>query len=158
MRKSIVFILALLSVNITLKAQDYENAIGVRLGTSNGVTFKHAIGNDAALEGILAARWRGFNITVLYEKHAMAFSEPRLKWFYGAGGHIGFWHGYRHHPWFDEDDDDYVVVGIDGIIGLEYTLEEAPLNFGIDWKPAFNIVGWTGLWADELALSVRFVF
>jgi hypothetical protein len=50
------------------------------------------------------------------------------------------------------------VVGIDGIIGMEYNIEEIPFNISLDWKPGFNILGHTGFWGDELALSVRYIF
>jgi hypothetical protein len=142
-------------------AQGYDNAIGVRLGTSSGITFKHALGGDAMLEVLMTTRYHGWNFTGLYEKHALAFDVENLTWYYGAGGHVGFYNGDNndHNPWFDDDnDDDHVVVGIDGIIGLEYQIGEIPFNVGLDWKPAFNIVGYTGLWADEIAISFRYVF
>jgi hypothetical protein len=40
---------------------------------------------------------------------------------------------------------------------LEYTFDEVPINLGLDVRPAFNLVGHTGFWAD-VALSVRYVF
>jgi hypothetical protein len=51
-----------------------------------------------------------------------------------------------------------VAVGLDGIIGLEYALPDAPLSISLDWKPAFNILGPVGLVGDEGALSVRYRF
>ncbi|MDP8200544.1 MAG: hypothetical protein P9M11_00210, partial [Candidatus Tenebribacter burtonii] len=70
--------------------------------------------------------------------------------------HIGFWSG-KDVGWAD-DDKDYTVVGIDGIIGIEYNFEELPFNIGLDWKPAFNLSGNTEFWGDGGALSLRFVF
>lgn len=141
-------------------AQDYGTGVGLRLGPSYGVTVKHFLDSRAALEGILYTRRGGFNVTGLYEVHATAFKEPRLKWYYGAGAHIGIWDAHRRHPWYDERDGDgnYLALGIDGIIGIEYTLQEIPLNFSLDWKPGINLVEHPGFWGDGLALSVRFVF
>jgi len=153
---SIVLVLGLLSL-VTLNAQDYNTGIGIRGGLSNGLTVKHFIGSDTAIEGLLSTRWRGFNITGLYEIHDQAFDTPRLNWYYGFGGHIGFWGGYKNHPWF-EDDASYTVIGIDGIIGIEYNIEPIPFNISLDWKPGFNIIGYTGFWGDELAFSVRYIF
>lgn len=150
---STLFLLVVLSAN----AQDYNTGIGVRGGLSNGLTVKHFIESDRAIEGLLSSRWRGFNLTGLYEIHAQAFDTPRLNWYYGFGGHIGFWDGYDDHPWFD-DNDNYTVVGIDGIIGIEYNIEPIPFNISLDWKPGFNIIGYTGFWGDEIALSVRFIW
>ncbi len=137
--------------------QNYSTGIGIRAGLSNGITLKHFVKNDAALEGIISFRWRGVNITGLYEVHKQIFDVSRLNFYYGAGAHIGFWRGYKKHPWFI-DDEPYTVLGIDGILGLEYNFTEVPINVSIDWKPAINIIGYYGFWGDEGALSVRYIF
>ena len=146
-----------LSVIMKLNAQDYNTGIGIRGGLFNGLTAKHFIANNTALEGILWVRWGGFNITGLYEIHDQAFNTPRLNWYYGFGGHIGFWEGNKNHPWFD-DDESYTLIGIDGIIGIEYNIEPIPFNISLDWKPGFNIIGDAGFWGDELAFSIRYIF
>jgi hypothetical protein len=155
--KKYLLLLTLIASAAVVSAQDYKNAIGVRGGYSNGITFKHFISDKAALEFLLASRWRGYNFTVLYEVHKN-IGEPGLNFYYGAGGHIGRWRGYKNHPWFHDDDLHYTVIGVDGIIGLEYNFKEIPLNLSIDYKPAFNLVGYQGFWYDEAALSVRIYF
>ena len=156
--KKILFGLAIIiAATLSTTAQDYNTGIGVRGGLSNGLTVKHFISSNNAIEGILSTRWKGFNITGLYEIHAQAFNTPRLNWYYGFGGHIGFYDGYDNHPWFD-DDASYTVIGVDGIIGLEYNIEAIPFNISLDWKPGLNLIGYSGFWSDELALSVRFIF
>lgn len=141
----------------TSNAQDYNTGIGVRGGLSNGITIKHFLSEKNALEFLVASRWRGYNITGLYEIHNDISGAPGLRWYYGLGGHIGRWKGYSNHPWFPKEEY-YTVVGADLILGLEYTFEELPLNLGLDYKPAFNFYGYTGFWGDEGALSIRFVF
>ena len=156
--KKILLALVTISLSISFASgqSNYNTGIGFRGGLSNGLTIKHFLGQSSAFEGILAYRWSGYNITGLYELHANAFNEPGFNWYYGAGGHIGFWDGDAN-PWFS-DNQQYTVIGVDGILGLEYTFSEIPINLSIDWKPGFNIIGDSGLWADEAALSVRFVF
>lgn len=155
--KKLIFALTLFfSTAFAVNAHDYNTGIGVRGGFSNGLTVKHFINNNAAIEGILSSRWRGFNITGLYEIHAQAFNTPRLHWYYGVGGHVGFWDGYRNHPWFK--DGTYTIIGVDGILGLEYNIDVIPFNISLDWKPALNLIGYTGFWGDEVALSIRFIF
>ncbi|HDR51762.1 MAG TPA: hypothetical protein ENN90_09135 [Mariniphaga anaerophila] len=156
MRKLKLAFTLFFAIAMAANAQDYNTGIGVRGGLSNGLTVKHFIGSNTALEGILSTRWQGFNITGLYEIHANAFDTPRLNWYYGFGGHIGFWDGYKGHPWFN--DGTYTIIGIDGIIGIEYNIEPIPFNISLDWKPGFNIIGYTGFWGDELALSIRYIF
>jgi len=35
---------------------------------------------------------------------------------------------------------------------------EVPFNISIDWKPAYNLWGYSGFWADGGALSIRYIF
>jgi hypothetical protein len=136
-------------------AQDYDTGIGLRGGLASGLSVKHFISTKSALEGLLTTRWRGFDITGLYEVHGEAFETDNLKWFYGFGAHIGFYNG-DYVEW-GAPGSTYNVIGIDGIIGLEYTFTELPLNIGVDLKPALNLIGYSGLWAD-FGLSIRYVF
>ncbi|MFA9390653.1 MAG: hypothetical protein ACERKD_12645 [Prolixibacteraceae bacterium] len=137
-------------------AQNYSTSAGLRGGLSNGLTIKHFIGDNTAVEGLLSSRWKGFDLTGLYEIHNEAFDVEGLQWYYGGGAHIGFWNG-KNVGWAN-DTENYSVIGIDGILGLEYTFSEFPLNVSVDWKPAFNIIGQTGLWGDGGALSLRYIF
>lgn len=135
----------------------YSTAIGARLNYGYGLTVKHKMTPSKAIEGILYSRWRGINLTGLYEIHKPAFSVPNWNWYYGVGGHLGFWgDGNKHgNPWFDNREST-TVLGADGIVGLEYTVREIPLNLSIDWKPTLNLIGYQGLWLDDIALSIRF--
>jgi hypothetical protein len=139
-------------------AQDYKTGIGLRGGFESGLTIKHFTSQKSAYEFILSSRWRGFNITGLYEFHNQAFSTDRLKWFIGFGGHIGFWNGDYTHNYWGTRGKSYTVVGLDGILGLEYSFTEVPVSLSLDWKPAFNFIGYSGIWADGGALSIRYIF
>lgn len=143
----------------SLKAQSpYNNAIGVRFGLAPGLTIKHALGNNQAIEGIFSSRWRGFLVIGLYEIHFPAFATENLRWYVGIGGHVGAWSDrYDRHPWFDNGDGG-VAIGVDFIGGLEYTIPNAPINFSVDWKPGFNLIGYTGWWYDGGGLSIRYCF
>ena len=155
--KKAILVLFVIAAATGLFTMDYGTGIGVRGGLSNGITVKHFINEKTAVEGLLSSRWGGLNITGLYQIHnAAAFDVQRLNWYYGVGAHIGFWSG-KDVGWAD-DDENYTVIGIDGIIGIEYNFEELPFNIGLDWKPAFNLIGNTKFWGDGGALSLRFVF
>lgn len=157
MKKRIVLLTALIFAVTFTFAQDYKTGVGLRGGLSNGVTLKHFLSENTAAEAIFSTRWRGFDLTGLYEIHNQdAFDVDRLNWYYGIGGHIGFWNG-TYVTWAT-DNADYMVIGIDGILGIEYNFEEIPINISADWKPAFNIIGTTGFWGDGGALSIRYIF
>jgi len=158
MKKIVMICMILVGFFSVVNAQDYRTGIGLRGGFANGLTVKHFTHEKAALEFLLASRWRGVEITVLYEIHNQAFNTERLKWYYGIGGHIGFWNGDYTSRYWGDPGTSYTVVGIDGILGLEYSFAEAPINIGLDWKPAFNFIGYSGFWADGGALSIRYIF
>src|SRR5688572_176662 len=109
-------------------ARPYSTALGVRVGGTSGVTLKHFTSNAMAVEGILGTLGNGFSLTALGERHANAFDAVGLNWYYGAGGHVAFYNGNSYYrvggrevPYRDNHD---VGVGIDGIVGLEYTLPD----------------------------------
>ncbi len=156
MKKFTIVSLLVLFIATVSNAQDYNTGIGIRGGTFNGITLKHFISKNQAIEGLLATRWQGIKITGLYEIHNQAFDTPRLNWYYGVGGHIGFWNSDNYNPRYR--DRNYTVIGVDGIIGIEYNIGPIPFNVSLDWKPYFDIFGYTGVWFDSGALSIRYIF
>jgi len=157
---SVLAFVVLFACAAQAQSSGYSTGIGFRGGAASGLTVKHFIKNDAAIEGILSTsfRYRGTAITVLYEKHAQAFDARGLQWYYGLGGHIGFYEGRyyydRHHDHWDREN--VVGVGIDGILGLEYYIRDIPFTIGADIKPYINIPRGGGFW--DTALHVRYVF
>jgi hypothetical protein len=155
--KKVLFALILTAILTTAsKAQDYRNGIGLRAGFPYGITLKHFLSETNAVEGILASRWGGFVITGLYENEHWTGEYPGLNWFWGFGAHVGFWNtganprvnGTYAGP----------VIGADGILGLEYTFDEIPLNLSLDILPTVNLIGYTGWGGINGALSIRYVF
>jgi hypothetical protein len=136
MRKIVLTLILAVSIVTLASAQDYKTSAGLRGGFSYGLTLKHFLSEKTAIEGLLQTRWQGFDITGLYEIHAPAFEVEKLKWYYGFGAHGGIYNS-AYVPWGSSG----IIIGIDGILGLEYTFSEAPLNIGVDWKPAFNLIG-----------------
>lgn len=139
-------------------AQDYRTGIGFRGGFTNGLTIKHFVTSSSALEAIVGSRWKGIELTGLYEIHGRAFHTERMKWYIGFGGHIGFWNGDNTSSYWGNAGTSYTVIGVDGILGLEYNFVEIPFNIGLDWKPAFNFIGYSGIWVDGGAISIRYIF
>jgi hypothetical protein len=155
MKKNLILIAFCLCIATIVSAQEYKTGIGIRAGFSSGLTIKYFENHNVALEGLLTTRWQGFDITGLYEVHNQAFEVDHLNWYYGGGAHLGFYNG-SNASW-GKNGTAYTVVGIDGILGLEYSFDDIPINIGIDWKPALNLIGYTGLWSEG-GLSVRYIF
>ena len=74
MKKILMTCLIMFCLASIINAQDYKTGIGVRAGFNQGLTVKQFISQKSALEFLLATRWRGFEITGLYEIHNQAFN------------------------------------------------------------------------------------
>lgn len=147
--------LALGAGSINAKAQDL---LGVRGGWYSGITYQHYTGSNSALEFIGQFTRGGNNFTGLYEIHNSIPDVAGLNFYYGAGGHIGFYKQDRHNLFGDRYSGHGGVIGVDGIIGIEYFIKPVPLQLSLDYKPAINLGG-GDLWLyNDLALAVRFVF
>jgi hypothetical protein len=156
MKKSFILIILILVLSLSLNAQDYKTCVGLRAGIPYGLTIKHFMSETNAVEGILASNWGGFVATALYEKERWTGHYPALNWYWGFGAHVGFW---------DEGANRYVnstytgsVIGVDGVLGIEYTFDEIPLNLSLDVLPSVNLIGSTGWGGINGALSIRYVF
>lgn len=140
---------------------NYNTAVGLRLGGyENGINLKHFIASDTALEGILGFRPGVFVLTGFYQKHAIAFAEPSLNWFYGAGAHIGGISGNRVYKSYGNNryyGDSGILIGADGILGLEWQVPELPISTALDLHPRLELA--RGPFLDlEAALSIRYTF
>ncbi len=156
----IIMLMVFISFTETF-AQNYKTGLGLRLGSFNGVTVKHFLNSENAIEGLLSTRWDGFVITGLYEyQNSLGIDEaPTFDWFIGGGAHIGFWDVDKYPDKYDPDfNDGTPIIGLDFIIGLEYTFLEAPFSLSLDWKPGFNIFGYSHWWGDGAAFSARYTF
>ena len=151
---SILFATCLLLSSSALKAQ-YKNALGVRLGDAYGVTFKTFLQSNKALDFILNIKnkdsYSSFRLTGLYEVHNPINGAPGLRWYYGGGGTIGSYNYKRS----DEND---VYLSADGVLGLDYKFNGAPINLSLDWKPALVLAPVTEFDARGVGLSVRITF
>ena len=149
MKKRLVLLSIVIIVATSAKAQEYINAVGVRLGPSSpavnlGFTIKHFLNETNAVEGILGIN-DGLGVCALYEWHHPIESVPHLQWFVGAGGYAAF----QSHESF---------IGGAGIAGLDYKFEQIPLNISLDWKPELNLITKVGFNGNTVGISARFVF
>jgi hypothetical protein len=146
----LLFLLFTLASTLSLSAQNYDRAIGLRMGFPAGLTYKQFLNHSMALE-ILAGIQRstsiegnaGFDVTALWENHSDSF-VPELQFVYGIGAHAGMFK-------------DKSNIGMDGIFGLEYTLN-APVCFSFDIKPSLALLGSNIRYVSGGGFSLRYIF
>jgi hypothetical protein len=130
----------------------YKLAVGARFDDNQGLSIKINKNKAISPEILLSGYGNGLEATFLAEWHQKAFTTGNWRWLYGVGGHIGSASQYRKKTYEDR----FFQLGADGILGLEYTFNEVPLNLSIDWKPEFNVVNNTGLYLPIFGFSARF--
>jgi hypothetical protein len=158
MRKTLFLVLVVTSLFVGRSSaqsmgSSYQTALGVKFWPG-AISIKHFTSDNVALEG-LANFWdRGFRFTGLYEIHGDINDVEGLKWYVGPGAHIGWYNGTHYHG------HDYgsgaLSIGVDGVLGLDYKFNGAPIAVSLDINPylEFNHV-YIGVWGG---LGVRYTF
>lgn len=143
-----VLILGISSSMAQDNSSTYSTAVGVKIYPGS-ISVKKSIDGSKYVEG-LAAFWnKGFRATALLEFHNDFNNAPGLRWYYGAGAHLGFYNSKNYNG--------NTLIGIDGVLGLDYKIKGAPLNLSIDWQPSFEFGSGTGFegWGG---LGIRYTF
>lgn len=123
----------------------YQTALGIRLGYPFGITLKHFISSQNALEGVIGVGY-GFNVSGLYEHHMPISGAPGLNWYVGAGLSFYSWQNYG------------ASLGILGALGLDYKFSGAPIDLSLDWLPGIYVSGYNGFAAGGGGLGIRYTF
>lgn len=136
----------------------YKSALGVRLGVYPGFTYKQFFSDVSAFELLAQFKFNGAIGALLYEAHFQAFGTPRMHWILGFGGHVAAYpEGRLKDPDGDVYEKDVTTIGIDGIFGLDYYFQTAPLVITFDIKPFFDLHNpGPNVW--DAAVSIRFAF
>lgn len=144
--KHLLFGLLFFIVATSANAQQGRNALGIRFSNNDalvntGISFRHYFKSSTALEATLS--FDPAAVGILYEKFK-PLGSPGLNWFYGGGGYVAF--SGRN------------VLGAQGIIGLDYTFQQAPINVSLDWKPELELLNDVSFEPAAVGLGIRFTF
>ena len=156
MRKALFMLLFLFTLSTITLAQSksahstsYTNALGVKDWDGGGVSFKHFFNSQNAGE-LIGYFWsHGVRFTGLFEIHGDISGAPGLKWYIGPGVHIGF---------YSDKYGDGSFAGLDGVLGLDYKFNGAPINLSLDWQPSFEFGDGRGFIGSWGGLGVRYTF
>ncbi|HQV05740.1 MAG TPA: hypothetical protein PKW62_03195 [Chitinophagaceae bacterium] len=130
-------------------SSQYRTALGVKVWDGGGISFKHFLDDHNALE-LIGYFWnRGTRITGLYEIHGPINGAPGLQWYIGPGAHIGF---------YNTKNGDGAFAGVDGVLGLDYKFNGAPINISLDWQPSFEFGTNRGFYGSWGGLGIRYTF
>jgi hypothetical protein len=146
MKKLIAVLIAGFAFIATSNAQ--QQALGLRIGGGTffgaEVSYQKDLGQPHRLEADLGLENSGCGLTGIYQwVWDLNSLADGVKWYagVGAGLHVG----------------NYIGAGINGQIGIEYTLEDIPLQFSLDSRPGLYF-GADNIFGGGAALSIRYKF
>jgi hypothetical protein len=133
MRKIIILAgLALLFSAARINAQSsYQTALGLGIDFGDGATLvgpsvKHFFAPNHAGQAEILFGDRTTFITALYEYNKDFPNAKGLKWYLGIGPSIGLYKGGSSFY-------------IRPVAGLDYKINDVPLDFAFDWRPALYL-------------------
>jgi hypothetical protein len=153
---SVIFLFFIVFSMGTKAQQTYNTGLGLRGGYPSGITVKQFLTDFTAVEGVFSFGWGGFGVTGLYQIHNKIPDAPGFEWYYGAGAHLATAKSDGNSP-FAGSMGGELYLGVDGIVGVEYVFESAPISISLDILPILNIVNDIGLWFNT-GLSIRYTF
>ena len=147
--KKTVFILIFSLIASSTFSQVYEKQVGLRLGVTSGFAGKVIKDDRTAIEGIFGFREGGVQVYVLLESYHPLIKANKTHWmmYFGGGGHIGYIDGYnRVRRWsnssgyyYEEQRISGPVIGVDGVIGTDYTFNKVPITLTLEFKPFLEL-------------------
>ena len=151
--RTLIFIVASFVV-FNSQAQQYSTAIGIKGGyafqSGGGINAKHFLGGASAIEVTLGGGARHIWLQALYERNQEL--SHGVEWYYGFGGDLGSFTNGGYNGYSNG-----LFIGVDGVVGVEYTFEEFPLNLALDTGPTLRVIPYVGFgWSGGLA--VRYAF
>ncbi len=153
MKKGILILILLVTSICGLKAQGYDNSIGLRGGYSAGIFYRYYMNSANSIRVLLSTRDEGLQVTLLREYYQAL--PNNFSFVYGFGGHLGYtgWNDYSNG---NRDNQQRAVVGVDGLVGLDYNFREVPLSIGIEAKPFIDFGGEHDFYAMPLDFALTF--
>lgn len=159
MKKLFLLSVALIAFAFSSNAQSFaDNAIGLRLGDSNGlgaeITYQRALSEENRLEFDLGWRngdnFNAFQLTGLYQW--VMNLDGGFNWFVGAGGGLAAYDGKNVLK--GQNDTDLFIAGD---VGIEYDFD-IPLMVSLDFRPTLGFGDFTDDLDFDIALSFRYQF
>ena len=152
---SMLFLLAMAN---DLKAQNYQSALGLRLGFPLAASYKFFVSEPAAFELYVGFRSYSIGYTFLnpgamYQYHFPISGVDGLSWYVGGGASL-FLYSFNDNYCPECDG---LAFGINGALGLDYKFADAPINLSADWLPTIAIGGnFSGFGGSYGALAARY--
>lgn len=147
--RSFVIVL-LLAIAGVVSAQEYNWAVGVRVGGANGgLTAKRYLGGNAVEIGVALAADNSGRLQALYEWQKPVLADG-IHLYYGLGAFVGA---------FDFSSAPQMGIGVEGVVGLEYKAPGIPIAISFDYRPGVSLVpDFSQSTYGDVGLGLKFCF
>jgi hypothetical protein len=162
-----MLLIVMLSAGFQCVAQDYKHAVKIK-GFPLGASYKWLTGFENGYEIAYHTLDNGRNITGLRVYNTPVLPRKSDRWFfsYGYGTHVSLYNSYSiYNPFkpFDPPrsyDKNFVSIGCDGYVGLEYRILKHPFFVSIDFIPNFEFFGpdYFRVNTDNFTVGMAYVF
>lgn len=150
MKKVSVLFFALVSLAVSVQAQEYKTAIGAKFyvgdGSAGGINIKHSLAPHAAIEGTMLFFTGAVGLEGLYEYQGPVTGAAGLQYFVGGGGLLAFGTGKGSGTAF----------GLRLTGGVDYKFTDAPISVSLGFDPIFYLAPNTHS-ALTLGIGFRYV-
>ena len=146
--KKFLVMATLLVATLTVSAQEYNWALGVRAGGFSGLTVKKSLGENA-LEFGASWNWNNnINVDGVYLWPQPVIGEG-FTLYYGAGAYVGLW---------ETEESSAFALGAEGVVGLEYKIPSVPVAFSLDYRPGINVLPAVAGNLINFGLGIKYCF
>lgn len=151
--KKIIAIIAALVISASAFAQNYQSAIGLKIGYDVAATYKTHLSPSNALDlgvnlsGLFNKNGLGLLVSGFYTWENELAGVNGLTWYAGPGAYIGLFLG----------DPLAFSASINAMVGIEYKFEGLPLALSVDWTPGLNLTGIAFSWHGG-GIGVKYTF
>lgn len=164
MKKTMIALGVLLS-GMTVSAQEISQAVGLRIGDSDGLGYEISYQRpfkEQRLQLDLGLRnddtVNAYKLSAGYQwvKDLSELTDG-FTWFYGAGAGVGHWSSEVNVPVLGKVENDETYALISGTVGIEYNFE-FPLQLTLDARPELGFGDFNDGLDLDIALGIRYRF
>ena len=142
MKKFLIILIAALCFSVAANAQ--PKAIGLRLGYGAEVSYQHYARGRNFTKLDLGIFSTAFSVSGLYNFHLVGANNFHV--YVGPGIQAGW--SFPANT---------LILGVAGMVGVEYNIPGFPMNISLDWRPVFNLMN-SGFIASGFGLGLRYRF